>query len=273
MLAPDLCEFQFSNKCRPTLVGRHVSACSAAQSDGWRNRRKVRCNLSSTALSTKKDKYTQPRVWYGIYVYMKCFHFLSDGRKQKVKAPMRTVKKKHTQGEKKRKRNRACFFCFLLFSFCLIDKSQEHGINLSRSQQQGYSTAYNTQFHIQVVCKGSVFPRVFHLQMVQRRATLASRGPRYTRTVPGVPPSQKREKKRHLFLLTPPGKAHIVASSMDSGLEAFSHNPADGSLAPSAFQPGANTKYLNQQFLSYCVELLSRQQPISRVKLTCLTTV
>ena len=233
----------------------------------------MRCNLSSTALSTKKDKYTQPRVWYGIYVYMKCFHFLSDGRKQKVKAPMRTVKKKHTQGEKKRKRNRACFFCFLLFSFCLIDKSQEHGINLSRSQQQGYSTAYNTQFHIQVVCKGSVFPRVFHLQMVQRRATLASRGPRYTRTVPGVPPSQKREKKRHLFLLTPPGKAHIVASSMDSGLEAFSHNPADGSLAPSAFQPGANTKYLNQQFLSYCVELLSRQQPISRVKLTCLTTV
>ena len=68
-------------------------------------------------------------------------------------------------------------------------------------------------------------------------------------------------------------EVNIVASSMDSGLEAFSHNPADGSFAPVAFQPGASANYLNQQFLSYCVELLSQQPLISRVKLTCLTTV
>jgi hypothetical protein len=45
----------------------------------------------------------------------------------------------------------------------------------------------------------------------------------------------------------------MVASrfSMDSDLEAFSHNPTDGSFAALAFQPTANTNYLNQGFLSY----------------------
>ena len=46
-------------------------------------------------------------------------------------------------------------------------------------------------------------------------------------------------------------KVSIVASSEDSDLEAFSHNPADGSFAPVAGQPSANTKCLNQLFLSY----------------------
>ena len=40
-------------------------------------------------------------------------------------------------------------------------------------------------------------------------------------------------------------------SSVDSDLEAFSHNPADGSFAPLAVQPSANAKCLNQRFLSY----------------------
>ena len=60
---------------------------------------------------------------------------------------------------------------------------------------------------------------------------------------------------------------------MDSDLEAFSHNPTDDSFAPLAFQLRANTNYLNQQFLSYYIELLLQQLSISRVKLTCLTTV
>jgi|EP00352_Strombidinopsis_acuminata_P006547 hypothetical protein len=38
---------------------------------------------------------------------------------------------------------------------------------------------------------------------------------------------------------------------MDSDLEAFSHYPADGSFAALAFQPAANTNYLNEGFLSY----------------------
>ena len=40
-------------------------------------------------------------------------------------------------------------------------------------------------------------------------------------------------------------------SGMDSDLEAFSHYPADGSFAALAFQPAANTNYLNERFLSY----------------------
>ena len=44
---------------------------------------------------------------------------------------------------------------------------------------------------------------------------------------------------------------HVVASGTDSGLEAFSHNPADDSFAPLPDRTGANTKYLNEPFLSY----------------------
>lgn len=40
-------------------------------------------------------------------------------------------------------------------------------------------------------------------------------------------------------------------SSTDSGLEAFSRNPTDGSFAPPAFQPGAKANCPNRRFLSY----------------------
>jgi len=43
----------------------------------------------------------------------------------------------------------------------------------------------------------------------------------------------------------------IVVSSIDSDLEAFSHNPADDSFVPLPGQTDANTKYLNEQFLLY----------------------
>ena len=39
--------------------------------------------------------------------------------------------------------------------------------------------------------------------------------------------------------------------SKDSDLEAFSRNPADGSLAALASRLAAFTKYLNEVFLSY----------------------
>jgi hypothetical protein len=45
--------------------------------------------------------------------------------------------------------------------------------------------------------------------------------------------------------------APLSRSSMDSDLEAFSHNPADGSVAPLAAQPRAHANYLNERFLSY----------------------
>ncbi len=55
-------------------------------------------------------------------------------------------------------------------------------------------------------------------------------------------------------------KVIIVHSSMDSDLEAFSHNPTDDSLAALAFQLTAVTNYLNQRFLSYLIGLLFGQR-------------
>ncbi|CAN7093137.1 unnamed protein product, partial [Brassica rapa subsp. narinosa] len=42
-----------------------------------------------------------------------------------------------------------------------------------------------------------------------------------------------------------------VASSPDSDLEAFSHNPAHGSFAPLAFQPSAITNCANQRLRAH----------------------
>ena len=56
---------------------------------------------------------------------------------------------------------------------------------------------------------------------------------------------------RPLLLVGNRAMGACVASSPDSDLEAFSHNPAHGSLAPLAFQPSAMTNCANQRFLSY----------------------
>ena len=55
------------------------------------------------------------------------------------------------------------FVCFII-SLVFIIKTRHtdrknNGLNLNRSQQKGNSTAYNTRFQSQVVCKGSVFPK------------------------------------------------------------------------------------------------------------------
>jgi hypothetical protein len=46
-------------------------------------------------------------------------------------------------------------------------------------------------------------------------------------------------------------RAEAPVASLDSDLEAFSHNPAHGSFTPLAFQPSAMTNCVNQRFLSY----------------------
>ena len=62
-------------------------------------------------------------------------------------------------------------------------------------------------------------------------------------------------------------------SSMDSGLEAFSRNPTHGSFAALTFQstalPIVRTNGSSRTKLDYCRD----DNFISRVKLTCLTTV
>ena len=70
-----------------------------------------------------------------------------------------------------------------------------------------------------------------------------------------------------------PPNSKVAMSRRASALEAFRHNPTDGSFAPPADRPSTCTKCPNLRFLSYWAGLLSRLQVISRVKLTCLTTV
>ena len=64
------------------------------------------------------------------------------------------------------------------------------------------------------------------------------------------PPDVVHEQKLYLNSINMCG-TYIVVSSTDSDLEAFSHNPADDSFAPLPDRTGANTKYLNERFLSY----------------------
>ena len=63
-------------------------------------------------------------------------------------------------------------------------------------------------------------------------------------------PDVVHEQKLYLNSINMCG-TYIVVSSTDSDLEAFSHNPADDSFAPLPARTGANTKYLNERFLSY----------------------
>ena len=64
------------------------------------------------------------------------------------------------------------------------------------------------------------------------------------------PPDLVHEQSSISTLVTMCG-TNIIVSSTDSGLEAFSHDPADDSFAPLTDRTGANTKYLNERFLSY----------------------
>ncbi|KAL4554448.1 hypothetical protein LXL04_039474 [Taraxacum kok-saghyz] len=57
---------------------------------------------------------------------------------------------------------------------------------------------------------------------------------------------------RPLLLVGKQAAGTRVASSPDSDLEAFSHNPAHGSFAPLAFQPSAMTNCANQRLNYYC---------------------
>ncbi|KAG5614199.1 hypothetical protein H5410_014023 [Solanum commersonii] len=58
----------------------------------------------------------------------------------------------------------------------------------------------------------------------------------------------------------------------DSDLKALSHNPANGSFAPLAFQPNAMINCVNQWFLSrtglnyYCDTIINREEPTSKDK-------
>ena len=63
-----------------------------------------------------------------------------------------------------------------------------------------------------------------------------------------LPLSEFKRRAPILFLVL---LIETLLFSMDSDLEAFSHNPTDGSFTALAFQLTVFTNYLNQLFLSY----------------------
>ncbi|KAK9543388.1 hypothetical protein V6Z77_010224 [Aspergillus fumigatus] len=108
-------------------------------------------------------------------------------------------------------------------------------------EQQGYLTAYTTRLVTSVVCRG----------FIPARGDIAIRQP-----APGVSPRGRRQPaevhgpEAYSYPTTTCG-ATSPRSGTDSDLEAFSHYPADGSVAALPGQTAAKTNYLNQRFLSY----------------------
>ncbi|CAN6904277.1 unnamed protein product, partial [Brassica oleracea var. botrytis] len=111
----------------------------------------------------------------------------------------------------------------------------DKGLNLSGSWQQGHSATYNTPSRFYPPLGGNYNSRRSERRF--RRTDLAND------TCLWEPKLLLRVGNR--------AAGACVASSPDSDLEAFSHNPAHGSFAPLAFQPSAMTNCANQRFLSY----------------------
>ena len=121
-------------------------------------------------------------------------------------------------------------------------KSEEQRLNLSGSQQQGHSTAYNTPFRY-LSRMQRIYPREqWKLRLLEpERVLLTQTGTSNIRSL----------AEAYEYTSQVQGDEVSSLSSMDSDLEAFSHNPTDGSITPLAVQPGVYTNYLNQRFLSY----------------------
>jgi len=85
--------------------------------------------------------------------------------------------------------------------------------------------------------------------------------------------SHRGGRNRSPHVLSPADVEALTVSSWfsgrDSNLEAFSHNPSDGSFAPLAYQPSTWTKCLNLRFLSYWAGLPWQRRVISMLKPTC----
>ncbi|CAF2086611.1 unnamed protein product, partial [Brassica napus] len=111
----------------------------------------------------------------------------------------------------------------------------EKGLNLSGSWQQGHSATYNTPSRFYPPLGGNYNSKA--VERALHRTDLAND------TCLWEPKLLLRVGNR--------AAGACVASSPDSDLEAFSHNPAHGRFAPLAFQPSAMTNCAYQRFLSY----------------------
>ena len=140
-----------------------------------------------------------------------------------------------------------------------VDKSENKGLaSVDRSNKA--TLPLTAPRSSQVVCKGFT------------PAHMYKKGDDRGLSAPTALPKYGSQQKPILTRLNTCG-TNIVVSSTDSGLEAFSHNLTDDSFAPLPDRTDADTNYPDEQFLSYYPRLLLRRPSISRVKLTCLTTV
>ena len=98
---------------------------------------------------------------------------------------------------------------------------------------------------------------IAYLSRLQRILPAARWELRFRATREARPPREFRQRhvplggRGPLLLVGKRTAGARIASSPDSDLEAFSHNPTHGSFAPLAFQPSAMTNCANQRFLSY----------------------
>ncbi|KAF1856246.1 hypothetical protein Lal_00048550 [Lupinus albus] len=99
---------------------------------------------------------------------------------------------------------------------------------------------------------------VAYLSRLQRILPAAQWGialqgvPRGSSTPRGSPTARASGGRGPLLLVGKRATGTRIASSPDSDLEAFSHNPTHGSFAPLAFQPSAMTNCANQRLNYYC---------------------
>ncbi|KAK7365536.1 hypothetical protein VNO78_39454 [Psophocarpus tetragonolobus] len=112
-------------------------------------------------------------------------------------------------------------------------------------------------------CQGAARPLchlqypVAYLSRLQRILPAARWELRFKASHRANPPCEGRQRhvplggRGPLLLVGKRTTGARVASSPDSDLEAFNHNPTHGSFAPLAFQPSAMTNCANQRFLSY----------------------
>ena len=142
-----------------------------------------------------------------------------------------------------------CVFLVLLLNY----KSKNKRLNLSRSQQLGHSATYNTPFRYL-----SRMQRIYPLKQFELwlnrtdgaalRIVITKSPSEFLPHGLGPPVKGSYEYASQLE-----GRLGMISSlsSMDSDLEAFSHNPTHDSFAALPVQATAITKYVNQRFLSY----------------------
>ena len=159
-----------------------------------------------------------------------------------------------------------------LFLTGVSDKPLCRGLTFNRSQRGSCSATYETPTQKQVVYEwfSTRFPTNVRCVTGEGAAPFPAAprfpgrgalrtGPRSRRaaghaTPRGARAAARRRGRRGTGYPRPteaPRRCRIVPPGRDSDLEAFSHNPTDGSFAPLAPQPSTYTKCLNLRFLSY----------------------